>query len=153
MNLIAFLYGTLILFSMSIMPLFMKQLSSSLLGMQVLFVISLILTIVSLGIIYFRGEFVSTFDVIFTKSNIGVLILLIAFLMFLDTWPYIKALQQGADVGILLSYVRAGGTVFTALLGVYFLDEKLTPVQWAGIVFCVVGIALILLFKAPETQQ
>jgi len=152
-NLIAFLYGTLILFSMSIMPLFMKQLSSSLLGMQVLFVISLILTIVSLGIIYFRGEFVSTFDVIFTKSNIGVLILLIAFLMFLDTWPYIKALQQGADVGILLSYVRAGGTVFTALLGVYFLDEKLTPVQWAGIVFCVVGIALILLFKAPETQQ
>ena len=70
--------------------------------------------------------------------------------MFLDTWPYIKALQAGADVGILMSYIRAGGTVFTALLGVYFLGEKLSPMQWLGILLCVVGIALILYFKASQ---
>ena len=73
--------------------------------------------------------------------------------MFLDTWPYIKALQAGADVSILLSYVRAGGTVCTALLGVYFLGEKLSPMQWLGIGLCVIGIVLILFFKSHEKLQ
>lgn len=153
MNLVVFFYATLILFSMSVLPLFMKKLSVSMSDMQVLFIISLLLTVVSLVAIVMRNEFSSTFEIAISRPMIGALILAVAFLMFLDTWPYIKALQAGADVGILLSYVRAGGTVFTALLGVYFLGEKLSPIQWMGIGFCVLGIFLILFFKAPQTPQ
>jgi EamA domain-containing membrane protein RarD len=138
------------MFSMSVLPLFMKQLSSSLTDMQILFIISFILAAFSFLVLCLRNEIGGTFNAIITKQHVGLLIIVAAFLMFLDTWPYIKALQAGADVGILLSYVRAGGTVFTALLGVYFLGEKLSPVQWLGILFCILGIILILFFKAPQ---
>ncbi len=153
MNLTVFIYATLILFSMSVLPLFMKQLSASISDVQLMFLMSSILAVGSLAVLSFRGEFVSTIDVVFTKKSVGLLLLIVTFLMFLDTWPYIKALQAGADVSILLSYVRAGGTVCTALLGVYFLGEKLTPMQWVNISLCVIGIICVLLFKAPETPQ
>ncbi len=150
MNLVVFIYASLILFSMSVLPLFMKQLSQAFSDMQVLFIISLLLTLVSLTFLLIRGEFSGVIEVTLSRKYFAFLILVVAFLMFLDTWPYIKALQAGADVSILLSYVRAGGTLFTALLGVYILGEKLTPHQWVGILLCVCGIVLILLFKHPE---
>ncbi|MEM9469666.1 MAG: EamA family transporter [Pseudomonadota bacterium] len=151
MNLTVFFYATLILFSMSVLPLFMKQLSGQFSDMQLLFAISSVLALFSFCFLIFRNEFSGIFEIIALKQSLGILLLIVAFLGFLDTWPYIKALQAGADVGVLLSYVRAGGTVFTALLGVYFLGEKLSLMQWVGIAFCVVGIALILFFKTPDS--
>lgn len=61
----------------------------------------------------------------------------------------------GVDIGFLLVY-RAGwnmseaslvGTLFVSLIllpiGLYFFKEKLTPVNLAGILICIVGLVMV----------
>ena len=71
---------------MSVLPLFMKKLSSSFTDMQLLFLISLLLTVVSLAFLIMRGELNGVLQVTFSKTHIGFLVLFVAFLMFLDTF-------------------------------------------------------------------
>ncbi len=130
--------------------MFMKSISSHLSDVQVLFCTSLAILLLSGTILVARNELLGTVSVILENKYLGIFVLLVAFFMLVDTWAYVRALQAGADVGVLLGYVRAGGTVFTAILGVYFLGEKVNPIQWAGIALCVVGIFLILVFKSGE---
>lgn len=138
-----FLYANLILFSMSVAPIFMKKLSISLSAFQIAFSISLVTLLISGSIIIAQNNLSNSIKALF-DLKILLLVFVIGVFAFIDLYAYGSALQKGANIGVLLSYVRAGGTVLTALLAIYFLGDKLTAIQWSGVFVCVLGITLIL---------
>ena len=143
MTLIAFIYANVILFAMSVAPIFMKNLSGILTGYQVAFVVSFMTFIVSGIVLAFQNNLIST-----VKEALEYKVLffafLIGFLAFLDLFAYAIALQKGASVGVLLGYVRVGGTILTAILGYYIFKEKLDWIQTIGIAVSCIGLFLVL---------
>jgi uncharacterized membrane protein len=57
-----------------------------------------------------------------------------------------------ADLSYVLP-VTSIGYVLTALLGRFFLDEKVTPQRWAGTLLIVVGIVLVGLTSPDTTSE
>lgn len=56
---------------------------------------------------------------------------------------FLFAYRFGWPVGITGLVVCAGQTVILLPLGWYFLHERLSPADWAGIGLCLAGLALI----------
>lgn len=76
----------------------------------------------------------------------------IALLGFLGITVYHVALNYGeltVSAGAA-SLLIASGPIFTALLAVFFLGERLTPLGWAGIGLGFAGVALIALGRGAD---
>ncbi len=57
-----------------------------------------------------------------------------------------------ADLSYVLP-VTSIGYVLTAVLGRFFLDEKITPLRWAGTVLIVIGIVFVGLTRPDTTTE
>ena len=127
---------------MSVAPLFMKTLSSSLSAIQITFGVSIVTLFISGAALAINNNLGSVGKVV-TDPKLLLFLFIVGFFAFLDLFAYGAALKKGADVGVLLAYVRAGGIVMTAILGFMIFGEKLSLSQWIGIFLCVVGLTMI----------
>jgi len=57
-----------------------------------------------------------------------------------------------ADLSYVLP-VTSIGYVLTAVLGRFFLDEKITPLRWAGTLLIVIGIVFVGLTRPDTTTE
>jgi drug/metabolite transporter (DMT)-like permease len=61
------------------------------------------------------------------------------------------ALLSWADLSYVVP-VTSIGYVLVALMGRFFLDERITPENWAGIALIVVGVSLVGLTSHPSSD-
>ncbi|BDU06085.1 DMT family transporter [Nocardia cyriacigeorgica] len=54
-----------------------------------------------------------------------------------------QALKRGMAVGVAYGIWSAVGVAAVALIGVLFLDERLTPVQFGGIALVILGVVAL----------
>jgi len=142
MPLTAFIFANIILFSMSVSPIFMKKLSLLLTAYQIAFIVSFVTLIISAVVLIVQNNFLNTAKILI-DGRVILLAILIGGLGFIDLFAYAIALQKGSDVGVLLGYVRVGGTILTAMLGYMIFSEKLVWTQVIGIVLSCIGLFLV----------
>lgn len=128
---------------MSFAPLFMKGVSGNTGTIVVAFWIYAFAALGALGLAVARGQAGDLLAPLQSPPITGAL-LVIALFYAIDIWAYVSALKHGADVGVMLAYVRVGGTIATAILGIVVFGERLSLWQWAGIALAATGIIMLL---------
>jgi len=120
-----------------------KVTGSSLSAYQIAFGISFVSLTISGSVLIYQNQLMNTAKIVL-DNHLYVLILLLGLLAFVDLFFYSKALQEGAPVGVLMSYIRVGATIAVAILGYFVFAEKLSVIQWAGIALACIGLSMIL---------
>jgi|GEM_PF-4258869 len=144
MNLHAIFYATICAICLSIAPVFMKKISAEVSALNAVFLISLVTTfLAAIGLLFFE----ETSETIqgWTNKTLLFFVLAISIVFFIESISYVKALQEGAPIGLLLVYIRTGAMVATPILGIILFQEKITPYQWIGIGLATASIFFILL--------
>jgi multidrug transporter EmrE-like cation transporter len=67
---------------------------------------------------------------------------------------YMFALQSKAlKISIAYPIMVGGGFAIIALVAYFSLDERLTPLQWAGVLLILLGVGLVAAQMAPEAVR
>ena len=79
-----------------------------------------------------------------TKINIQSVLggVLLGCMNGLGVYYLFSALQNSADNGVALSIVNVGGLLLATLAGYLFFKEKMSTVNWVGILICAISIYL-----------
>jgi drug/metabolite transporter (DMT)-like permease len=144
MNLSTIIFATICTLCLSIAPIFMKKLSIETSSINAVFIITLFtLILATIGLFLFETK--DSVVQSWTNETILLFASIVAVVFFIEALAYVKALQTGVGIGILLVYIRTGAMMITPILGILIFQEKITPWQWVGIGLATISIFFILL--------